>query len=94
MNVSALTASPSRLRPVALAAAGIALLTASSHIAVPFYPVPVTLQTLAVLLIGLACGPRFGAAALAAPIRATTKTPIRTARKIAILVSTPLAPLA
>jgi biotin transport system substrate-specific component len=41
-------------------AAGVALLIASAKIQVPFYPVPMTLQTLAVLLIGAAYGWRLG----------------------------------
>jgi biotin transport system substrate-specific component len=40
----------------------VALLTLSAKISVPFYPVPMTLQTLAVLLIGAAYGWRLGAA--------------------------------
>ncbi|MGL5115088.1 MAG: biotin transporter BioY [Beijerinckiaceae bacterium] len=50
------------LRNLALAFAGAALLTLSAKISVPFYPVPMTLQTLAVLLIGAAYGWRLGAA--------------------------------
>jgi biotin transport system substrate-specific component len=53
------------LRNVVLAAAGVALLTVSAKVQVPFYPVPMTLQTLAVLLIGAAYGWRLGAATVA-----------------------------
>lgn len=42
-----------------------ALIAASSHVEVPFYPVPMTLQTLAVLGTGLALGLRAGGAAIA-----------------------------
>ncbi len=44
------------LRPVVLAASGVLLLTLSAKLQVPFYPVPMTLQTLVVLLIGAAYG--------------------------------------
>ena len=44
--------------------AGIALLTASAHIKVPFYPVPLTMQTLIVLGIGMTYGARLGGATL------------------------------
>ena len=49
---------------VGLAAAGSAFLAASARIAVPlpFTPVPITGQTLAVLLIGALCGSRLGLA--------------------------------
>ena len=53
------------LRPVILAAAGVLLLTLSAKLQVPFYPVPMTLQTLVVLLIGAAYGWRLGAATVA-----------------------------
>ncbi|MEM1150291.1 MAG: biotin transporter BioY [Pseudomonadota bacterium] len=42
-------------------AIGICVLTASSYVSVPLYPVPVTMQTLAVLLVGVVIGPRAGA---------------------------------
>ena len=54
------------LRLLALAGAGNVLLVAASKMAMPFGPVPYTLQTLAVLLIGITYGPRLGAATLAA----------------------------
>ena len=44
--------------------AGIALLTASAHIKIPFYPVPLTMQTLIVLSIGMTYGVRLGGATL------------------------------
>ncbi|MCA3564146.1 MAG: biotin transporter BioY [Methylocystis sp.] len=49
------------LRQAILAVAGVALLTLSAKVQVPFYPVPMTLQTLVVLLIGAAYGWRLGA---------------------------------
>lgn len=39
---------------------GSLLLTLSAKVQVPFYPVPMTLQTLVVLLLGLVYGPRLG----------------------------------
>jgi biotin transport system substrate-specific component len=50
---------------VALAVAGIGLLAASSWLSVPFYPVPLTMQTLAVLLIGGTLGPVLGVSSVA-----------------------------
>jgi biotin transport system substrate-specific component len=50
------------LRNLILAVLGVALLTLSAKVKVPFYPVPVTMQTLAVLLIGAGLGWRLGAA--------------------------------
>ena len=44
--------------------AGIALLTVSAHIKIPFYPVPLTMQTLIVLGIGMTYGVRLGGATL------------------------------
>lgn len=49
-------------RLVALAVLGAALLTISAKIKVPFYPVPMTMQTCVVLLIGAAYGWRLGLA--------------------------------
>ncbi|WP_430398684.1 biotin transporter BioY [Ferrovibrio sp.] len=42
--------------------AGSALLAISAKVQVPFWPVPMTLQTLAILAIGMAFGSRLGAA--------------------------------
>jgi biotin transport system substrate-specific component len=50
----------SLVRQGVLAVCGVALLTLSAKISVPFYPVPMTLQTLVVLLIGAAYGWRLG----------------------------------
>jgi len=47
-----------------LVAAAIGLLAASSWLSVPFYPVPLTMQTLAVLVVGGLLGPRLGPAAV------------------------------
>jgi biotin transport system substrate-specific component len=50
------------LRALLLALLGSALLTISAKIEVPFYPVPMTMQTLVVLLLGMAYGARLGTA--------------------------------
>jgi biotin transport system substrate-specific component len=49
-----------------LVVAGTALLTISAKLQVPFWPVPMTLQTLVVLLIGAAYGARLGGITVAA----------------------------
>jgi biotin transport system substrate-specific component len=45
---------------IAMVLAGVGILAASAWLSVPFYPVPLTMQTLAVLLIGGALGPVLG----------------------------------
>ena len=52
-------------RAAMLAIGGTLVLAASAKAEVPFYPVPMTLQTLAVLAIGAAYGARLAAATLA-----------------------------
>jgi biotin transport system substrate-specific component len=52
------------MRNVILAVAGTALLTIAAKIQVPFYPVPMTLQTFVVLGLGMAYGWRLGGATL------------------------------
>ncbi|MBN8195140.1 biotin transporter BioY [Thalassospira povalilytica] len=42
--------------------AGVALITASAKTTVPFWPVPMTLQTMAIMAIALATGPRMAVA--------------------------------
>ncbi len=49
------------IRNVILAVAGSLLIWASAKIQVPFYPVPMTMQTLVILAIGMAYGWRLGA---------------------------------
>jgi biotin transport system substrate-specific component len=49
----------------ALALGGSLLLAVSAKVQVPFYPVPLTLQTLVVLLLGAALGARLAAASVA-----------------------------
>lgn len=48
-----------------LVVVGVGLLATSAWVSVPFYPVPMTMQTLAVLLVGGVLGPRLGTAAVA-----------------------------
>mgnify|MGYP001150535748 CR=1 FL=1 len=52
-------------RNVMLAVGGSLLLWASARLQVPFYPVPMTMQTFVVLMIGAAYGWRLGAATVA-----------------------------
>lgn len=52
------------LRTVLLVLAGTVLLTVSAQFKVPYYPVPMTLQTLAVLLLGVVYGPGAAAASV------------------------------
>jgi len=54
------------LRNTLAVIAGSMLLTLSAKAAIPFFPVPMTLQTLVVLALGMALGPRLGAAAVIA----------------------------
>jgi biotin transport system substrate-specific component len=53
------------LRALILAVLGTALLTLSAKLKVPFYPVPMTMQSLVVLVIGATYGWRLGAATVA-----------------------------
>ena len=59
---------PTRLSPLAratvLAIAGSLFVALCAQITVPFWPVPLTGQTFAVLSVGLVCGWRIGGAAL------------------------------
>lgn len=55
-----------RMKQVALVIGGIAVLALASKIKVPAWPVPITLQTLAVLTIGTAYGFRLGLITLVA----------------------------
>ncbi|MDG4650013.1 biotin transporter BioY [Roseibacterium sp. SDUM158017] len=53
-------------RKAGLALAGSALIALAAQVSVPFWPVPLTLQTLAILVVGFALGSRLGAAAVLA----------------------------
>ena len=57
----ALVPAPTLAQKAAMVLAGTALIAISAQISVPFFPVPMTLQTLAVLLVGFALGARLGA---------------------------------
>ncbi|NOR63743.1 MAG: biotin transporter BioY [Rhodobacteraceae bacterium] len=57
---TALWGSNSALRNGALVAGGIAMLALSAKVAVPMWPVPITMGTFAVLALGAAYGPRLG----------------------------------
>lgn len=52
------------VRNIVLAIVGTLALTISAKIQIPFFPVPMTLQTLVVLMIGMTFGPRLGVATL------------------------------
>jgi biotin transport system substrate-specific component len=62
--VTSWTAERPLARTLLVAFAGSLLLTVSAKVSVPFYPVPMTMQTLAVLVLGFTLGPRLGAAAV------------------------------
>lgn len=63
--VNTLWKDQSRLRYSVLAVAGSLLLYASAKINVPFYPVPMTMQTFVVLIMGMVFGWRLGLATIA-----------------------------
>ena len=60
------TAATSALTKAALVVFGSLLLAVSAQFKIPLYPVPVTGQTLLVLLIGMTYGPRLGGITMAA----------------------------
>ena len=60
----ALPMSNAMFRDILLAIAGSLLVAAAAQVKIPFWPVPMTMQTLAVLLVGGAYGARLGAATL------------------------------
>ena len=53
------------LKNVFIALMGTVLLAVSSKIKIPFYPVPMTMQTLVVLFLGIALGWKLGVASIA-----------------------------
>ena len=57
-------------RGLALALGGAALITLGAKIQIPFWPVPMTLHTLAVFFVAATLGPRLGFAAMAAYLTA------------------------
>ncbi|MFV0408204.1 MAG: biotin transporter BioY, partial [Paracoccus sp. (in: a-proteobacteria)] len=58
--------SRSALTNVLMVLAGSALIALSAQVSVPMFPVPMTLQTLAIGLVGLTYGSRLGAATVLA----------------------------
>lgn len=54
------------LRPALLVAAGVCLITLGAKASVPFWPVPLTLQTLAISVVAAAYGLRLGVATVGA----------------------------
>jgi biotin transport system substrate-specific component len=62
MTLSTMALGPMTLaKQVALVLGGTALIAVAAQVSVPFYPVPVTLQTLAILFVGFALGSRLAA---------------------------------
>lgn len=53
-------------QPLALVLAGAAVITLGAKVQIPFWPVPMTLHTLAVFLVAATLGPRLGLAAMGA----------------------------
>jgi biotin transport system substrate-specific component len=62
--LAAMTTDMGLARKAGLVLAGSVLIALAAQVSVPFWPVPMTLQTLAVLLVGFALGSRLGAAAV------------------------------
>ena len=65
-----LTGSYRLVRFITLSALGVALLTVSAKIQIPFYPVPMTLQTFAILFICVAGGFHLGVSTVTAYLAA------------------------
>jgi len=65
-----LQASSAWLRNTAIVLGASILLTLSAKLSIPFFPVPMTLQTMVVLCLGMVLGPRLGAAAVLAYLAA------------------------
>ena len=65
------TTTARRVGLVAAVVGGMCLLTLSAKLQVPFYPVPMTMQTLVVLMIGMAYGRVLGTATVAAYLLAS-----------------------
>lgn len=54
------------LRAMLVVALGSLLMTVTAKVQIPFWPVPMTMQTFAALVLGMACGARLGMAAVLA----------------------------
>lgn len=61
---------PVSLQSVAAVIGGVVLLTLSAKIQIPFWPVPLNLQTMAVMALALGLGPRLAVASFAAYLAA------------------------
>src|SRR5438874_7387404 len=59
--IAAPLASAASYAPVVLVATGVLLLTVSAKVQIPLWPVPMTMQTYVILVIGMAYGTRLGA---------------------------------
>ncbi len=79
-------------RPLALKAGvlvlGIAFLTAASWVQVPMWPVPMTMQTFAVLMVGALCGWRLGVATVVAWLALAVQFPLLSEFKTLPMVAT------
>jgi biotin transport system substrate-specific component len=79
-------------RPLALKAVvvllGVAFLTAASWVQVPMWPVPMTMQTFAVLMVGALCGWRLGVATVAAWLALSVQFPLLSEFKTLLMVAT------
>jgi biotin transport system substrate-specific component len=79
-------------RPIALKALvlalGVAFLTASSWVQVPMWPVPTTMQTFAVLMVGALCGWRLGVATVATWLALSVAFPLLSEFKTLLMVIT------
>ena len=64
MEIAKNTYSNKVLKYIVIAFAGSILLTISAKIKIPFYPVPMTMQTFVVILLGITFGYKVGAAAV------------------------------
>jgi biotin transport system substrate-specific component len=79
-------------RPLALKALvlvlGVAFLTASSWVQVPMWPVPMTMQTFAVLMVGALCGWRLGVATVLAWLALSVEFPLLSEFKTLLMAET------
>ena len=67
---------------------GVAFLTASSWVQVPMWPVPMTMQTFAVLMVGALCGWRLGVATVATWLALSVPFPLLSEFKTLLMVIT------
>jgi biotin transport system substrate-specific component len=79
-------------RPIALKAVvlvlGIAFLTAASWVQVPMWPVPMTMQTFAVMMVGALCGWRLGTATVVSWLVLALQFPLLSEFKTLPMVAT------